>query len=264
MVQLKSFEHGSVTLAYQLKGKGPLVCVLSGWGFGSYMAEAAFAPLRKEGVQLLTVDLPGTASLEERSSFVLIPRLARAVAALLRELDAAESTIIGHAFGGMVAQELALSEDDVVGKLILFSPHLGMASLAANLVSGMNMLSNLTAGDGGMIHHFFDKNSLLSVQKTLGKTFEQLNSPSKAVALSGQIWAASQWTSFGRLSKIYQPVCVVSGKRDPLSSEDQAKVMARHIPNCTLKCTDWGYLPFLENSAEALTIVTAFLAADPE
>lgn len=257
---MKSFTYHTLELGYNLQGKGTPVVFLSGWGYGVLMGEAAVGPLIKKGCRLLTVDVPGTGSMGEHSSFVHIPRLAKTIAALMREEGMNEAVVIGHAFGAMLAQEMALSEDDVVQKLVLMSalPGIGLPT-TTDLSTAMDMLNRLLVGENNFFEAFYSGGFISQLKTMLGSAFAQLNQPANSAALSGQVWAASRWNSLSRLNQIYQPTLFLHGKADVLSPLALAQMMATQIPNATLEKLECGYLPFLEKRTETLEKITSFI-----
>lgn len=260
-IQQTEFTFEGVTLTVREGGEGPVVAVLSGWGYGALMGEVAFGSLRDAGYRVLTFDLPGTGTLKDSSSFVHIPRLARAVAAYLRSCHAADATIIGHSFGGLIAQEMAIAEDDVVGRLILVSPVTGVGGILPDMNAAMDMLGRLMSGESGVFTFLFSPSYLVKLKKTLGDVFDELDRPAPSAALSGQVWAATRWSAFGRLPRLYQEVLILHGDKDPLSPLHGSRTLERQLPKATLhvfeKC---GYLPFIECKDEALSVLKQFLS----
>ncbi len=254
------FTHEGVTLNVRDAGDGPVVAVLSGWGYGALMGEVAFAALRADGFRVITFDVPGTGALKDKSAFVHIPRIGRAVAAYLRSCNAVDATVIGHSFGGLVAKEMALSEDDVVGRLVLISPVSGVGNIVPDMNVAMDMLGRLMSGQSGVLTYLFSPSSLGKLRTTLGDVFEELDRPASSSALSGQVWAASRWTAFGRLPALYQDVLIIHGDKDPISPILSARHLERQIPKAQLIVLEaCGYLPFIECKNKTLDAVKAFI-----
>ncbi|MBI1363400.1 MAG: alpha/beta fold hydrolase [Proteobacteria bacterium] len=257
---INEFTHEGVTLSVRDRGTGPVVAVISGWGYGSLMGEVAFGTLRDAGYRVITFDLPGTGCLKDRSAFVHIPRLSRAVAGYLRAQNAAGATVVGHSFGTLVAQEMALSEDDVVGRLVLVSPVAGVGGIMPDMNAAMDMLGRLMSGQSGLLTFLFPPSYLGKLKTTLGDVFEELERPASSAALSGQVWAATRWSTFGRLQSMYQDVLILHGDKDPLSPLHGAQSLARQIPKAKLQVLEkCGYLPFIECKKETLGALSAFL-----
>jgi pimeloyl-ACP methyl ester carboxylesterase len=255
-----TFTHQGVTIGVRDAGSGPVVAVLSGWGYGALMGEVAFGALRDNGYRVMTFDLPGTGNLKQNSAFVHVPRLARAVAAYLREQNAADASIVGHSFGTLVAQEMALSEDDVVGRLVLLSPVAGVGGIVPDMNAAMEMLGRLMSGESGLLTYLFPPSYLNKLRQTLGTVFDELEHPTSSAALSGQVWAATRWSTFGRLQRAYQPVLILHGDKDPLSPLHGAQALVRQLPKAELKVLqNCGYLPFIESKKETLGAVLSFL-----
>jgi non-heme chloroperoxidase len=254
------FTENSLSISVRDEGKGPAVVVLSGWGYGSLMGEAALGTLRDKGYRVITVDVPGTGALKDRSSFVHIPRLSKLVASYLRQNGAREATVVGHSFGSMIAQEMAMTEDDVVGKLVLVSALPGIGGILPDLNTALEMLNRLMAGGEGLLSFLFTPTHLGNLRKTLGTVFDELEKPTSSAALSGQVWAASRWTNFGRLHRMYQPTLVIHGAKDPLSPLAHVKNFAGQLPHAQLLVFEnCGYLPFFESKDASLKAILGFL-----
>jgi pimeloyl-ACP methyl ester carboxylesterase len=259
MVDAKRFESTrGVSLAYRDGGKGTPLVMLSGWGYGSAMGEVAVGELRSKGFRVLTIDFPGTGLMGAVSSFVYIPRLALAVAELLRHLQVHEAVVVGHSFGSMVAQELAMTEDDLVGKLVLMSVLPGIGGVIPNLSTSMLFLNRLMVGDTGSLSYFYPPGYLAQLKATLGDVFDELEKPASHTALSGQVWAASRWTNIGRIGNIYQPTLIIHGAKDPLSPPENATLLARQLKQAQLHVLPAGYLPVLEKQEQVLKLVREF------
>ncbi len=274
-INMRQFTRDNLTITYKDAGpekEEPLasLVILSGWGYGAMMGEVAFGSLRKEGVRIITIDLPGTGNLTGNSSFVHIPRLAKTVAALLRELNLNEITIVGHSFGTMVAQEMAITEDDVVGKMVLISPLSGVGGTSSSLMmtdfhSVIKTLNRMLSGRESVLDFLYPSTYLDTLQGTLGELFGEINKPTPVSALSGQIWAASRWTNWGRLGQMYQPTLIIQGMNDPLTSIDQTRHISEGLPNShLLELPQSGYLPFLEQSRVVHQQTMGFVMAEDD
>lgn len=259
---LNSFEYQHVPLAYyDYGGKGTPVLVLSGWGYGAQVGQVMAQPLLAAGLRPITVDLPGTGSLQAASSFVFIERLAAACAQMVRgELGLHEIVVFGHAFGAIVAQEMALSEDDVAAKLILMSPLAGHSPALEDLQASQEMLNKLLNGEGGFMSYFAEPLELAEMKAKLGEVFDQLDKPVPSKALSGQIWAASRWLMTGTgAQRIYQPSLIIHGRKDALIPLDNAQRAHKQIKNSQLEVLECGYLPFCDMPDEVGRLARHFL-----
>lgn len=264
MSQAHIFTHHGVSLGYRDSapaGADAAYVFLSGWGFGSVMGQIALEELAPANARCISIDPPGIGAVEDQSAFVYIPRLARAVAALLRELGVHEGVIMGHAFGSMVVQEMAMSHDDVVGRLVLLAPVSGMGmahSLGqASLPTAMSVMNRLLTGQKTLLEALYTPDFLLQLKETLGDIFTEVERPAAAAALSGQIWAASRWTNWGRTSQIYQPTIILQGDADPLTTVSHAQRLANMLPAADLHILKCGHLPYWE-CAEDMKKVLAF------
>lgn len=261
-VPSKNYTYDGLSFTLRDAGQGQPVLFLAGWGYGSLMGEVACAGLRAEGLRVITVDLPGTGSMADASSFVSLPRLARALAGILRdELQLHQVMVVGHSFGSMLAQEMALSEDDLVGSLVLVSVMSGVGGMVPDLQTAMGMFNRLLAGDANMLHHLLEPPFLAHLRRVLGGSFTELDKPIASGTLSGQVWAASRWTNFGRMSQIYQPTLILQGDHDAVASPEKAHAIATLLPRAQLKILDeCGFLPFIECPERTTAALLKFIA----
>lgn len=259
----KTFSYEGTHIGYRLIGQQTnpkkVWVFLSGWGFGSIMGKVAWEGQIAKDDLLITIDVPGIGSMREGSAFVYIPRLAAAVAAFLRTLDINEPTVVGHAYGSMIAQELAISHDDAVGKLILICPTSGIGGVQTSLASSMTLMNRLLTGQDTVWTAMYTAGYLAHMKAVLGDVFEDLQRPTSMEALSGQVWAASRWSNWGRTQHIYQKTLMILGEVDPLTSLPQAKLLATQLPNCTVETIPCGFLPFVECADAVKTAVATFL-----
>ncbi|MFZ2619919.1 MAG: alpha/beta hydrolase [Alphaproteobacteria bacterium] len=259
---LHTFTEGGMTLGYRDAGAGMPLVMLSGWGVGSVMGEASVGALRQRGLRVITIDVPGTGAQRPASAFIYIPRLAKLVANLLRHLQLHEVTIVGHSFGSLVAQDMAMNEDDVVGKLVLVSPLAPLGSVAPDLGTAMSTFNRLLSGQQHILAH----GPLGVVKAMFGPELEHelndLSKPATVATLSGQVWAASRWTGWAgwgsKAGQIYQPTLLIHGEHDPLSPPAASRRLAGMLKHVQLEIQDCGYMPLIEQAEVCLPRIAHF------
>ncbi|MEO1079558.1 MAG: alpha/beta fold hydrolase BchO [Pseudomonadota bacterium] len=101
-------EAAGLSWHLQRRGRGPLVLLLHGTGASSH-SWVPLARMLENRFTLLAPDLPGQGFTQlAPTRQCSLPGMARAVAALLRELDADPALIVGHSAGAAVAASLCL------------------------------------------------------------------------------------------------------------------------------------------------------------
>ncbi len=132
------------TLAYSDYGQGePLVFI-----HGIFVSRTAWLPQIKyfaRKYRVITLDLRGHGESPASDTPYSMELFANDVAALLDALDLKRVICCGHSFGGMVAQELALTHPNRVSQLILAESSYGVSTTPweAAAVAAGNMVTSL-------------------------------------------------------------------------------------------------------------------------
>ena len=105
-------------LHFRLRGEGPPLLMLHGWGTNSLSFMGASLALEKRFRTLLP-DLPGFGFSENPPTAWGVSDYARAVAALLDQTGFGTCDVLGHSFGGIVGTALAISRPELVNRLVL-------------------------------------------------------------------------------------------------------------------------------------------------
>jgi non-heme chloroperoxidase len=112
---------GTLTLHLQERpGDGALVLLLHGWATSSMVWQPVLD--RWQGSErLLALDLRGAGFSDKPQTGYTLEQHAQDVAAVLAAL-AQPVVLVGHSFGGMIAQRVALDQPQAVRRLVLVSP----------------------------------------------------------------------------------------------------------------------------------------------
>ncbi len=105
-------------LHFRLRGEGPPLLMLHGWGTNSLSFGTASLALEKRFRTLLP-DLPGFGFSEMPPTAWGAADYARAVASLLDQTSFGACDVLGHSFGGLVGTALATSRPDLVNRLVV-------------------------------------------------------------------------------------------------------------------------------------------------
>ena len=103
----------NATIDYEVRGAGPSLVLINGLGFGRW-GFFKQVPALSRRFATITFD-----AREGRDPEGVIEGLAGDVADLLAHLGVNRAHVLGTSLGGFVAQELALSRPDLVGRLVL-------------------------------------------------------------------------------------------------------------------------------------------------
>ncbi len=121
---MPSLIANGLSVHYEVSGEGPPLVFITGLGYGGWFWHK-IAPLLTISYTVLTYDNRGAGGTDKPPGPYDLPMLAADAAALLDALGWRQVCLCGHSLGGFIAQELALSRPDLVGRLILAATHTG-------------------------------------------------------------------------------------------------------------------------------------------
>jgi 3-oxoadipate enol-lactonase len=104
---------------YSKKGKQPNLVFLHGWGGDSNVWRFMKQALATRNISFLAVDLRGHGLSVRLNKPGTMKEYAQDIKAILDKEKITQAVIVGHCFGGMVAQELALTYPNRVQQLVL-------------------------------------------------------------------------------------------------------------------------------------------------
>lgn len=145
----------STTIAYDDIGQGePLVLI-----HGIFVSRATWYPQIEDFARryrVIACDLRGHGESPASDGAYSVALFASDIISLLDKLGLERVTCCGHSFGGMVAQELALSYPDRVSKLILVETSFGVSSTPweAGLTTITNACFNQLLGPEDQVNLF--------------------------------------------------------------------------------------------------------------
>ena len=264
------------TLWYTVEGApgGPVCLVLhGGLGIDSTLYRATFTPLA-EHVRLLYVDQRGNGrSARPAPETITIEQLADDAAALVRHLGHDSVAVLGHSYGGFVAQELALRHPDVVAALVLVDTTPGQ--LGATEEPGADQgpppppelqaaMANVPETNEGMRATMPDFFRWYLHRRDVNDVLPALEATVVDVATMAQGFVAlSAWSSFDRLHTISAPALVVAGRHDLFTSWPQSRRIAERVPGAELVIfEESGHMPWLDEPDRFFQVVSDWLTAE--
>jgi proline iminopeptidase len=203
---------------------------------------------------------------------VTIPQLADDAAALAAHLGHERVVVLGHSYGGFVAQELAVRHPDLVEALILVDTTPGQrgagedpADLAgpppSPKVAAVLGRMPATEDEYGpwytdlMVSYLWQDDGA-GLRSLLATTvFDQ------AVTVQGFV-ALGQWSVVDRLATVACPTLVLVGGHDPVTPLPQALRIARHLPPGTrvVVFEDSGHMPWIDEPTPTFDTIRSWLA----
>lgn len=258
------------TLYYEETGTGPVCLVLHG-GLGlDHTLYRDFDRLA-DRVRLVYYDQRANGrSGRPPLSTLTMPQLADDAAALADHLGAAQVLVIGHSYGGFVAQELALRHPDRVAGLVLVDTTAGQlgssdrpgddqgppvpAELAAALASVPDSDDDMADGMSSLLRHYLHRLS----PEQVAPRFADVVFRADTMVRSMEVLAG--WSAADRLGTVTAPTLVLVGRHDVVTAPAQARRIARRIAGAHVVTFEHsGHLPWLEQPDEFFAVLRAWL-----
>jgi 3-oxoadipate enol-lactonase len=252
-----------LTPAHRLVGEAPeTLLYLHGIG-GDRTSFDGQIGARPPAFRHLAWDMPGygdSASLTEMT----FPALARAAVRLLDEVGAARAHIVGHSFGGMVAQEVACAFPDRVASLALYATSAAFGGPGGDFQRRF-LDARLAPLDRGLGPADFAQDLVAGM---VGKDPDAAG-VAAAVATMARVPAETYRAAlhclvgFDRradLAAIRAPTLLIAGARDVVAPAEVMARMARRIEGARLATIDGaGHLAHLERPVEFNAVLSDFL-----
>jgi pimeloyl-ACP methyl ester carboxylesterase len=234
----KKVHVGDIDIAYKIFGKGDPILLINGYSHSMDNWDPTLLERLASNNTVIIFNNRGignTTSGENR--FFSIAQFANDTAGLLDVLGIKQADILGYSMGGFIAQELALTHPDRVGKLIIYASICGgNESILASQV--INMLSN---GSGTAMERierllplFFPekwRNENPNYLERIPKTIETI--PNKT--LDQHTEAIFNWTgTCSKLKNITQPTLVIVGTDDVVTLPANSLLITERIPGAWL------------------------------
>jgi len=187
-------------------------------------------------------------------------------AALLDHVGWQTTNVIGLSFGGMVAQEFAVTFPDRVDRLVLMCTSAGgiagssyplhqLAQLpTTERNKALRLLTDTRFTDDWLASHPFDA-EIMRFQE------DRPNSEKTPLQIEGerlQLEARMGHDVADRLLLIAAPTLITAGRFDGIAPLANSQAIAERIPNSTLNTYEGGH-PFLSQDRQAMRDIRTFL-----
>ena len=234
----KKVHVGDIDIAYKIFGKGEPILLINGYSHSMDNWDPTLLERLASNHTVIIFNNRGignTTSGENR--FFSIAQFANDTAGLLDVLEIKQADILGYSMGGFIAQELALTHPDRVGKLIIYASICGgNESILASQV--INILSNGSGTAMERIEKFLPlffpekwRNENPNYLERIPKTIETI--PNKT--LDQHTEAMFNWTgTCSKLKNITQPTLVIVGTDDVVTLPANSLLITERIPGAWL------------------------------
>lgn len=173
-----------------------------------------------------------------------ISEMAQGAATFIKALGLNKVDILGFSIGGMVAQELALQEGDLIRRIVIAG-----SSLEAGVRPESVIFERMTRHGGNVdtaiddFMFFFYKSTETSKSAgmdSLQRIMSQKQFESSDQVQAAQLNALAKWSqpktnhNYDWLQNIHHPVLVTNGIEDVMVPTKNSYILAEHIPNAQL------------------------------
>jgi pimeloyl-ACP methyl ester carboxylesterase len=259
-----------IDIYYEITGTGDPLVLIAGVGYGLWFWHKV-VPKLAEHFQVIAFDNRGAGQSDKPDGPYTVPMMAADTAGLMHALDVQRAAVMGHSLGGFVAQELAVSRPDLVGKLILGATTHGGPNVFPITPEALEVLMN-REGDPvelvkrgiavGCAPGFADRQPEV-VRECMDYRFGNPVPPAQyqaQVAAGAAMSALTDEQVAGRLGQIKVPVLILFGERDTVVPPGNAELLAQKIPDSTIRLlSDAGHMYPLERPEAAAAAVVDFL-----
>jgi pimeloyl-ACP methyl ester carboxylesterase len=261
----RRLDIGGLRLAVRERGDGHPLLLVNGLGGNVDMWSPAQDRLA-ERARTIAFDAPGTGRSQTARMPMPIAAVARLITKLLDELNIERTDVLGYSWGGLLAQQLAVTAPDRVRRLALAGTSCGWGGVPGDLralallatplryysQTFYEATSHLLDGTGGSGGHDGHSRAHADARRA--------NPPSLRGYWS-QVLAGTAYSSLPWLHRIAAPTLVVSGLSDRLVPPANAVLLAREIPNSRLVLVPGeGHLLLFDPKSAALPALADFFA----
>jgi 3-oxoadipate enol-lactonase len=255
--------NGDVRLACQARGDGPPLLLIMGLGYGRWGWEPVAEPLAQD-FRVLTFDNRGVGDSDVPPGPYTMGQLAADAVAVLDGFEVERAHVIGTSLGGMVAQELAITEPARVDHLVLACTTPGGVNSYPMPQQTVDLMLEATRLEPLVALRRFTENALAAraerpelveriLELRLSHRFDFGGWQSQAMA--GTTFDASE-----RLGAIRAPTLVLTGTADSVVDSRNSELLAERIPDARLELFDGcGHLFFWEEPQRFASLVRGFL-----
>ena len=252
-------------LAYDWEGAGQWLLLITGVGYGLWFWDWLRPYL--SGLRMVAFDNRGIGDSDLPPGPYDTVEMAKDALGLIQAMNIQRTHVLGHALGGMVAQELALMAPEKVGKLILSSTVHGGPRTVPISQEALSAMLDRTGDLGEVLRRgigiatadgFLDKRPAVYNQILAKRLVE----PIPPEVYNAQVLAGARHDSEARLGAIQAQTLVLTGADDRVVPPANAELLAKKIPNARLEVVPGaGHLLPIEKPKEMGDIVRQFLGA---
>lgn len=262
--EIKKIEVGDIDIAYNMFGKGDPIILISGYSAPLEFWDSTFLDKLASNHTVITFDNRGIGNTSSGNKQFTISQFADDTAGLLDALDIEKADVLGWSMGGFIAQELALSHPDNVGKLILYGSICGGKESAPASPDVMKLLSDQSGSSQERIQKLIPILFPSEWRSLNPKYLQNLPPITESIlneTLNLQTQAIVNWPgTCNQLNNVIQPTLVIVGADDNLTVPANSLLMTAKIPGAWLvQIKGGGHGLMFQYPEEFSNIVLTFL-----
>lgn len=225
-------------IAYSVEGPedGPALLLLMGLAYPAAMW-FRLVPALAERHRVVRVDNRGAGLTGDvPGAPYTVPLMAGDCLAVLDELDIEVVDVVGISMGGLIAQELALTEPDRLRSLCLVATHPGIAHAVVDpeamaMLMKRGEMTPEEAAEASVPFNYAPGTPRERIEQDWAVRFPLAASNEGYLA---QVMGSSQWDGYDRLGSITTPTLVLHGELDRLVPAANGQRLAERIPGAEL------------------------------
>lgn len=266
-VDMPHFEHDGCVFYYETRGEGPRVLFFNGSGASIESSAPVINALAKT-MQILVHDQRGLGASSVPDGPYSMAQYAADGKALLAHVGWETCTVIGISFGGMVAQEFAVTWPGAVEKLVLLCTSAGggagssyplheLAALPTDQALARRMeLTDSRLTDAGWVAARPVESAIVQGMRD-GTVTTKTETQRRGEML--QLQARMGHDVASRLGTITCPTFVLAGRFDGIAPVSNSEQIVARIPGAVMSVYEGGHL-FTAQDRRAMADIRAFVA----
>jgi pimeloyl-ACP methyl ester carboxylesterase len=260
-----------IEIYYEITGSGEPLLLIAGVGYGCWFWRKLVSELETD-FQVITFDNRGSGQTAKPEGPYTVPMLTADTAGLLDALELEKVNVLGHSLGGFVAQELAVSRPELVGRLILASTNHGGMKVVPITPEALEVMTNREGDPVELVKRgigiacapgFTDAHPDV-VKELIDYRFTNPVPPAQYQAQVAAGAATAAYTDEEvneRMASIQVPTLILSGEHDRVVPPGNAQLMAEKIANArVVLIPGTGHIFPIENPGAAAGTIREFLA----
>jgi pimeloyl-ACP methyl ester carboxylesterase len=236
-------------IAYYRFGKGNPLVLITGYRANLSEWNAYFLAELAKNHEVVVFDNRGIGQSPANLTDYSAPDLARDTSALIKALGFRSTTVLGWSMGGMVAQQLALDEPELIDRLVLLSSAPpGPTSIAVPVTVDAILSGRGHSNFDGVMSVLFpvaiEQRAKDCFAMDMFKPHDYAKTRVSSAVTSVQETLLQAWRAgtrtFDLLRRLDVPTLILSGTEDEVLAPQNAVILGRTIPDAKLVEIDGG------------------------